>query len=176
MNDASKQNHSSDRSDELAIQYETWTRADEAKEALHALVSHHPPSLYGHCLRLSFRGKSVYFCGRCTGIYGGLGIGVLFLWLFNVSLQPDWLWFLIALVFGLSTVIDWTTQRMTPRKTRNSVRFVTGFFSGVGLAIVFLLANLFYMLITLAVMVISVGIVGIVESRNRDSEREEQVE
>ena len=37
--------------------------------------------------------------------------------------------------------------------------------SGLGLAIVFLLADLLYMLLTLGVMVASVGIVGILENR-----------
>lgn len=77
---------------------------------------------------------------------------------------------MLALALGFSTVADWMTQRLAPRKTRNLVRFSTGFLSGLGLAIVFLLANLLFMLITLAVMMASVGLVGMLENRLRQAD------
>ncbi|MFW9907953.1 MAG: DUF2085 domain-containing protein [Candidatus Thorarchaeota archaeon] len=155
------------REDELEMEMYSWSRSDDIKETLHTLISHHPPSLYSHCLRVSFLGRSIYFCSRCSGIYGGMGIGVLAIFLLQVSMRPSWLWFMLALVLGFSTVVDWMSQRLSPRKTRNSVRFITGFLSGVGLAIVFLLADLLYMLITLGIMVAAVGIVGLLESKLR---------
>jgi uncharacterized membrane protein len=136
-------------------------------DGLHMLLSHHPPSMYGHCLRLSIMGRSLYFCGRCSGIYGGLGIGLLFLFVFHFQLNPDWFWFFTAVVLGFTTVIDWMSQRLTPRKTTNFVRASTGFLSGLGLAIIFYLGNLAYMLVALAVMSASIGIVGLVENRRR---------
>ncbi len=151
--------------DELELDAYSWTRRDEIKETLHTLIAHHPPSLYSHCMRVSIFGRSIYFCSRCTGIYGGMGIGVIAIFLLGINLSPPWLWFMIALILGFSTVTDWMTQRTSPRKTRNSIRFVTGAMSGLGLAIVFLLADLLYMLITLGIMVASVGIVGILENR-----------
>lgn len=144
-----------------------WRRSDDVKEGLHMLLSHHPPSLYGHCLRVSFMGRSIYLCGRCTGIYGGLAIGIIFIVLFNISLTPSWFWFLLSVIFGFSTVVDWMSQRLTPRKTTNHVRAITGFFSGFGLAIIFLLGDLFYMLVALAIMAGSVGVVGVIENRRR---------
>lgn len=74
---------------------------------------------------------------------------------------------MLALILGFSTVTDWMTQRIAPRKTKNSIRFITGLMAGFGLAIVFLLADLLYMLLTLGIMVASVGIVGIFENRLR---------
>jgi uncharacterized membrane protein len=136
-------------------------------DGLHMLLSHHPPSMYGHCLRLSIMGRSLYFCGRCSGIYGGLGLGLLFLFIFQIQLTPDWFWFFVAVVFGFTTVIDWMSQRLTPRKTTNFVRASTGFLSGLGLAIIFYLGNLAYMLVALGVMIASIGIVGFVENRRR---------
>ena len=136
-------------------------------DGLHMLLSHHPPSMYGHCLRLSIMGRSLYFCGRCSGIYGGLGIGLLFLFIFQFQLTPDWFWFFTAVALGFTTVIDWMSQRLTPRKTTNFVRASTGFLSGLGLAIIFYLGNLAYMLVALAVMSASIGIVGLVENRRR---------
>ncbi len=158
-----------ERPDELVIDLTSRSRGDEIKESLHTLVSHHPPSHFGHCLRLSFMGHSMYFCSRCTGIYGGLAIGVGVMALAGISLgttwEETWLWFLIALALGFSTVTDWVSQRLTSRKTTNFVRLSTGLLSGLGLAIVFILGNLLYMLVTLAVMMLSVGLVGVMEAR-----------
>jgi hypothetical protein len=70
---------------------------------------------------------------------------------------------------GFTTVIDWMSQRLTPRKTTNMVRATTGFLSGLSLAIIFYLANLFYMLIALAVMSASIGITSLIEGKRRSS-------
>lgn len=158
--------------DELDPSTLEWRRSDDVKEGIHMLLSHHPPSLYGHCLRVSFMGRSIYLCGRCTGIYSGLAIGLIVLTLFRVNLSPSWLWFMISLILGFSTVVDWMSQRLTPRKTTNHIRAVTGFFSGFGLAVIFLLGDLFYMLVALAVMAGSIGIVGIIENRRRTASLE----
>ncbi|MFW9845753.1 MAG: DUF2085 domain-containing protein [Candidatus Thorarchaeota archaeon] len=151
--------------DELIERFEPRSRVDDIAESISLLLSHHPPSQYGHCLRVTFRGHSMYFCGRCSGIYGGLGLGIIILFAFNISLESDWLWFLISLAIGFATVVDWVSQRLTPRKTTNFVRAITGFISGFSLAIIFFLGNLLYMLIALIVMGVTVGGVGIVENR-----------
>ncbi|TFG99386.1 DUF2085 domain-containing protein [Candidatus Thorarchaeota archaeon] len=153
--------------DELNPEAFEWNRKDDIKEGIHMLLSHHPPSLYGHCLRVSFRGRSLYFCGRCTGIYSGLGLGIILLVLFQIDLNPEWFWFLFSVILGFTTVVDWVSQRLTPRKTTNHIRAVTGFCSGFGLAIIFLMGNLFYMLVALSIMAGSVGIVGLIENRRR---------
>ncbi len=97
-----------------------------------------------------------------------MGLGIAFFATLNIAMEPSWLWFLIALLFGLSTVVDWMTQRLSPRKTRNSIRFSTGLLSGLGLAIIFMLANLLYVLVALAVMMVSVGVVGYFENKKRE--------
>jgi uncharacterized membrane protein len=160
--------------DELDPSDITWARSDDIKEGLHMMLSHHPPSLYGHCLRISIRGHSLYLCGRCTGIYGGLGIGILILFLFRISLTPIWLWFLISVILGFSTVVDWMSQRLTPRKTTNNMRALTGFCSGLGLAIVFYLGDLAFMLVALTIMSASVGLVGLIENRRRNASLDAQ--
>lgn len=155
--------------DELDLETLEWSRADDFKEGIHMLLSHHPPSLYGHCLRVSFRGRSLYFCGRCTGIYGGLGLGMLLIFMFQLDLTPKWFWFFLSLVLGFTTVVDWMSQRLTPRKTTNHIRAITGFCSGFGLAVIFLLGDLSFMLVTLGIMAGSVGIVGMIENRRRSA-------
>ncbi|MCF2136455.1 MAG: DUF2085 domain-containing protein [Candidatus Thorarchaeota archaeon] len=151
-----------------------WSRSDETKEALLVMLSHHPPSMYGHCLRVSFHGHSLYLCGRCTGIYGGMGLGILTILFGHISLEPSWLWFLLAVALGLTTVIEWMTQRMTPRKTTLHLRFVSGLMSGIGLAIVFMLSNMFYMLVTLAIMGVSIGTVSLFEARKGNARAEDE--
>jgi uncharacterized membrane protein len=153
--------------DELA--FDDITSSSDFRGGVSMLLSHHPPSLYGHCLRVTILGRSLYFCGRCTGIYGGLGLGLIVLFLFRIQLEPDWLWFFISVVLGFTTIVDWMSQRLTPRKTTNYIRASTGFMSGLALAIIFYLANLFYMLVALAAMSASVGIVGLIENRRRSS-------
>ena len=161
------------REDELEYEPYQWSKGSELKETLHTLISHHPPSQYGHCLRLSIGGKSIYFCARCTGLYGGLAVGVAVIVLLRFVLEPSWLWFMIALVLGFTTVVDWMTQRIARRKTTNHIRFVTGVGSGIGLAMVFLLSNLVYMLITLGVMVASVGLVTFLENKLKSGTQKE---
>ncbi|MFW9794645.1 MAG: DUF2085 domain-containing protein [Candidatus Thorarchaeota archaeon] len=149
--------------------FEEMEDSRDIVEGLQMLISHHPPSMFGHCLRVTVMGRSLYFCGRCTGIYGGLGLGLLTLFLFQIRLTPEWLWFFISVTLGFTTIVDWMSQRLTPRKTTNFVRASTGFFSGLALAIIFYLANLLYMLVALAAMSASVGIVGIIENRRRSA-------
>ena len=153
--------------DEIEFDDLLWSRQREIKENIHTLISHHPPSLYGHCLRVSLRGHSVYFCGRCTGIYGGLALGILILVVVNVRLEPSWVWFFAAVAVGFATVVDWTTQRLTPRKTTVNARAATGLMSGLSLAVIFLLADLMYMLVALSVMMGTIGIVSVIESRTK---------
>ncbi len=158
------------RPDELEFDPDAYSSGGIV-ESLSMLLSHHPPSQYGHCLRVSFRGHSIYFCGRCSGIYGGLGLGLIMLFLFNAVLEPDWLWFMISLAVGFATVVDWVSQRLTPRKTTNFVRAITGFLSGFCLALIFYLGNLLYMLVALAIMGVTVGGVGFVENRRLRREK-----
>jgi uncharacterized membrane protein len=155
--------------DEIDAESTHWGRSDDVKDGIHMLLSHHPPSMYGHCLRVRVGGRSVYLCARCTGIYGGLILGIAVLFFLNISLTPSWFWFLVALAIGFTTVIDWMSQRLTPRKTTNLVRAGTGFMSGLSLAIIFLLSDLFYMLIALVVMSASIGLTSLIEGRRRSS-------
>jgi uncharacterized membrane protein len=153
--------------DELQMDMDDFNRAADFREGVQMLLSHHPPSMYGHCLRVSFMGRSLYLCGRCSGIYGGLGGGLLFLFIFRIQLIPEWFWFFVSVALGYTTIIDWMSQRLTPRKTTNLVRASTGFLSGVALAIIFFLGNLVYMLVALASMSASIGLVGLIENRRR---------
>jgi len=163
----SSEDEGTNHPDELQMDMDDFDRAGNFREGVQMLLSHHPPSMYGHCLRVSFMGRSLYLCGRCSGIYGGLGGGLLFLFIFRIQLIPEWFWFFVSVALGYTTIIDWMSQRLTPRKTTNLVRASTGFMSGVALAIIFFLGNLAYMLVALASMSASIGLVGLIENRRR---------
>ncbi|MHA1963147.1 MAG: DUF2085 domain-containing protein [Candidatus Thorarchaeota archaeon] len=160
--------------DELLLDnIDEFNRSGDFRGGAHMLISHHPPSMYGHCLRVSFMGRSLYLCGRCSGIYGGLGGGLLFLFIFRIQLNPEWFWFFVSVALGYTTIIDWMSQRLTPRKTTNFTRASTGFMSGLALAIIFYLGNLAYMLVALASMSASIGLVGLIENRRRTASYKE---
>jgi uncharacterized membrane protein len=166
----SSEDEVSRQSDELLVDsMDEFERTGDFREGMHMLLSHHPPSMYGHCLRVTIMGRSLYLCGRCSGIYGGLGGGLLFLFIFQIQLDPEWFWFFVSVALGYTTIIDWMSQRLTPRKTTNFTRASTGFMSGLALAIIFYLANLAYMLVALASMSASIGIVGLIENRRRSA-------
>ena len=91
----------------------------------------------------------------------------------GLSLEPAWLWYSVAVTIGLATVIDWMTQRLTPRKTTVRLRFLTGFASGIGLAIIFLIRDVLYVMVALVVMMASVGLVSLAENRMKSPSRPE---
>jgi uncharacterized membrane protein len=91
----------------------------------------------------------------------------LVLFIGNVRLEPSWAWFFAAVAVGFATVVDWTTQRLTPRKTTVRVRALTGLMSGLSLAVIFVLADVLYMLVALGVMLGTIGIVSLLENRLR---------
>jgi len=104
-------------------------------------------------------------------MYTGLGLGVVFLFLIGFQREPSWLWFFLALAIGFSTVVDWISQRLTPRKTTNMIRAATGFLSGVSLAMILYLGNLVYMVVALAVMGSTIGGVGYIENKRRSMQK-----
>lgn len=170
MSDGTSQ---SEHPDELALEATPPGRRRVIAESVYVMLSHHPPALHGHCLRLTLRGHSLYLCGRCTGIYGGLIVGLAIILFGGLSLEPAWLWYSVAVTIGLATVIDWMTQRLTPRKTTVRLRFLTGFASGIGLAIIFLIRDVLYVMVALVVMMASVGLVSLAENRMKSPSRPE---
>lgn len=156
----------SDAAADLQELYQS-TRLQVIKDFISGLLSHHTPRLYGHCIRVKLGSHSLYLCGRCTGLYLGLFIGIAVILFAGVQLEPPWLWFSVALCMGLFTVTDWMTQRLLPRKTTVRIRFATGIVSGAGLAIVFLLRDLLFLLVAVVIMFASVGLVTLFEERDQ---------
>ena len=79
--------------------------------------------------------KGIYFpvCARCTGIYAGI-VCILLIFKF-IYFTFDIRILLIASIMILPTAIDGITQLLKLRESTNFIRFVTGFFCGIGYAI-----------------------------------------
>ena len=92
-------------------------------------------------------------------------MGIIVLLAVNVRLEPSWAWFFGAVVVGFATVIDWSTQRLSPRKTTVRTRALTGLMSGLSLAVIFVLGDIIYILVALSIMLGTIAVVSIVESR-----------
>jgi len=86
---------------------------------------------FTYCHRLPsrsffFKGKQFPLCSRCTGI--NLGYFILPFFIIGLIRIPL-LWSIIII---LPTYIDGTIQAYTKYESNNTLRFITGFISGIG--------------------------------------------
>ena len=74
-----------------------------------------------------FRGKLFPVCARCTGIHlGYLSMPVFLFQLVYINL-------LFSVILIIPTVLDGLSQAYFDRESKNSIRFITGLMSGIGL-------------------------------------------
>ena len=92
---------------------------------LFLIGSHHPPGRLHRTIRVSFMGKNVYLCSRCTGTSLGI-IGVFVANAFGMSFPIE---FYLPLISFLPVVaaVDWFTQSAKLRESKNSIRVASGF-------------------------------------------------
>ena len=83
----------------------------------------------------TFKIRKYYFplCARCTGIYVS-GFTYFFIAtavpiVYNLEL------IILAILLIIPTAIDGTSQLLNKRESNNNLRFITGLFAGIGLAI-----------------------------------------
>ncbi len=107
------------------------------------LLSHHMPEKLHRTIRVGFRGRNIYLCARCTGIYSGiLSVFVAGFLGFNF---PAWLILPLISILPLPPAVDWVTQSCKLRESMNTIRISTGFLLGIseGLVIWLLFKGLF---------------------------------
>ena len=103
---------------------------------LFLIVSHHPPERLHRTIHLSFRGKTVYLCSRCTGT--GLGIiGVFAANIFGVGFPIGFYLPLISFL-PLAATVHWFTQSAKLRESKNGIRICSGFLLGIAEALLLL--------------------------------------
>ena len=109
------------------------------------MISHHPPGRLHRTIGLGFRGKKVYLCARCTGIYSSItGIFITYIVGFRF---PLWVYLPLILFLPIPSVIDWFTQSSKLRESRNSIRVGTGLLLGIpaGLFILLIINGMLFM-------------------------------
>ena len=82
---------------------------------------HHRPDRTLH-----LRGRPLPVCARCTGLYAGYGLGLVF-WLGWAKLSWP-----LALLLVLPLAFDGLTQRLGWRESNNVMRLATGLAAGLG--------------------------------------------
>jgi len=119
------------------------------KEDLHLLLflllSHHRPEKLHRTIRINFRGRNVYICARCTGVYSGI-LSVFIAWFLGLNF-PTWLYLPLYSILPLPAVVDWITQSCKLRESRNPLRVSTGYLLGIseGLFFLMLVRGMFYL-------------------------------
>ena len=101
-------------------------------------VEHNPE----HFTKIKISGKKIYPCARCFGQWVGLFVGFIItspFWLgvIHVPAQHFLQIFVIAWLFAIPTIVDWTTVKIGLRKGNNNLRVVVGFLHGIGTIIYF---------------------------------------
>ncbi len=91
-----------------------------------------------HAFKVQLNGRIYYVCARCSGFYLGIIIGfpisfvMFFFFPFFYSLGPIGTT-IIAIGLALPAMLDWSTQRLALRESRNALRFGTGLPAGFSL-------------------------------------------
>lgn len=100
--------------------------ADGIGEALPYLLSHHEPSEYHKCYRLSVGSRQLRLCARCSGLYPGIVAGIVVAFTFPAAW---WLLPIIA-VFPAPAIGHWVWTHSADIPGHNGVRTVTGLLVG----------------------------------------------
>ena len=99
-----------------------------------ALLSHHSKEEYHKCITISFFGKKKYLCSRCLGFHLVYWPMLLVLILSQVTIS-NYLIVLLSFIFPGIAYIDWGLTKTKKIKSNNFNRILSGFFLGVGGAI-----------------------------------------
>lgn len=91
------------------------------------LLSHHEPHEYHRCHRVSFLGRTVHLCARCSGIYPGIVLGLVAAW---ADVGP-WAWPAVVLTLPAFALVDWAATTFRSATGTNRARTATGTLLGL---------------------------------------------
>ncbi|KPV62730.1 MAG: hypothetical protein AOA66_1226 [Candidatus Bathyarchaeota archaeon BA2] len=113
---------------------------------LFLLLSHHRLEKLHRTIHISFRGRNVYLCARCTGAYSG--ILSIFVACFLGFDFPTWLYPPLFSVLPIPAAVDFITQSCKLRESRNTIRVCTGYILGIGegLFLLMLVRGMFHLI------------------------------
>lgn len=96
------------------------------------LLSHHHPTMLHRTFRISFLGRTLYLCARCSGTVIGLVVGsIIFSPFIGQTTIPA---NVVFMIITLPALIDWATQYAGFRESTNYLRLFTGILLGIGLS------------------------------------------
>lgn len=92
-----------------------------------------------HAFKVRLNDRLYYVCARCSGLYlgmfSGFPLALLLLLIAPEVYQLGDLWTTsVAILLALPAMLDWTTQRLAWRESRNAVRFWTALPAGFSLS------------------------------------------
>ncbi len=126
------------------IPNKSWKR--RMINTLHLLISHHEPPYLNRCWHISLRGHTLHICARCSALLVGI-ISALFIHLFILPIAVTPITFFGAFLLSLPAVVDWSTQTLEIRESRNPMRALTGFLLGYAVGFVLAFFNILYYLL-----------------------------
>jgi len=110
---------------------------EDEPSLLFLLLSHHRPQKLHRTIHIHIKGRDIHLCARCTGIWAGI-ITAFLAFFFRLDL-PAWLYVFLLAILPAPAMLDWVTQTCKLRESRNAIRVLTGYFSGIGWGIFFIL-------------------------------------
>jgi uncharacterized membrane protein len=114
--------------------------------AVHLIISHHEPPFMNRCWHFTVRGHTLHVCARCSALLIGIIAAFTFqFYILYVAVTP--LTFSLAFLISLPAAIDWSTQTLVFRESRNSIRALTGFLLGYAVGFSLSSLNLIYYLL-----------------------------
>ena len=92
-----------------------------------------------HAFKVQLDDKTYYVCARCSGLYLGIFLGfplsfIMFIFFPFFYSLGDFGTTLVAILISLPAILDWTTQRLAIRESRNGIRFWTALPAGFALS------------------------------------------
>ncbi|MHA1378614.1 MAG: DUF2085 domain-containing protein [Candidatus Helarchaeota archaeon] len=110
------------------------SKKDKLKNFFSLLLSHHTEEFYNRTFTISIRNKEIHLCARCSGVILSFIAALIFTFMTQIKLDPVCS-LVTAILFVIPVLIDWGTQKLGYRESKNSIRFITGSFLGVGIAL-----------------------------------------
>ncbi|NHI91636.1 MAG: DUF2085 domain-containing protein [Candidatus Lokiarchaeota archaeon] len=146
----------------------------EKKESF-GFCSHHRKGhidYYTHTFRLSFKGRDIYLCARCTGIYVAFFsffiFGIIFGFSFFQTRLNPYLSLFFAVMLVMPLLVDWGTQKLGLRESINPLRFITGFIFGIGFWFIqFTIPIYFWALLTMALYSLAMYTITLIGRKRR---------
>jgi uncharacterized membrane protein len=123
---------------------------EDLKKALLYILSHHTEEHLDRTISLKIFGREIRLCARCTGLTLGFVTGLVLLYFSVIPNLGEYLSLILAIVLALPTMVDWWTQSVFGRESKNYIRLPTGYSMGFGITLL-KFANLTWTLITIII-------------------------